>query len=245
MPDNHPPHIPRKFFRAIRNADFDDAATFLGIIIRAQYRFYKGRDDLMAVFMASHLACALDLAGYLDMDTLAPIEPIVEQELRKWHAEYAHAENWDWILARRSIQAVCVQNGLIPQEDTKFLPDALPDISGYPDRIQMICSYIASHYQDPAFNAGAVAEHFDYNISYLSRNFRRVTGFKLSHCINLFRFQLAKELLSDSDLPVGQIAQRCGFSSASSFIRAFRANEGLTPGMFRNRLPDLSGSDPV
>ena len=245
MPDNHPPHIPRKFFRAVRSANFDEAATYLGIMIKAQYLRYPGRDDLMTVFMASHLACALDLAGYLDMDIMVPIEPIVEQELCKWHAEYAGAENWDWILARRSIQTICIRNGLIPQGDTKFLPETLPDISGYSDRIQMICTFIAGHDQDPALNAASVAGHFDYNLSYLSRSFRRATGFKLSHYINLFRFQLAKELLSDSDLSVEQIAQRCGFSSASSFIRAFRANEGLTPGMFRNRLLELSGSDPA
>ena len=79
MPDNYPPHIPRKFFRAVRSANFDEAATYLGIMIKAQYLRYPGRDDLMTVFMASHLACALDLAGYLDMDIMVPIEPIVEQ----------------------------------------------------------------------------------------------------------------------------------------------------------------------
>ena len=244
MLDHHPPHIPRKFFRAVRNADFDEAAIYLGIMIKAQYLRYPGRDDLMTVFMASHLACALDLAGYLDMDIMVPIEPIVEQELHKLHTEYAQAENWDWILARRSIQTICVRNGLIPQGDTKFLPETLPDISGYSERIQMICTYIAGHYQDPAFNASSVAEHFDYNISYLSRSFYRATGFKLSHYINLFRYHLAKELLSTTDLSIAQIARRSGFASSSSFIRAFRASEGLTPGAFRNRLPESESPAP-
>ena len=42
--------------------------------------------------------------------------------------------------------------------------------------------------------------------------------------------------LSDTALPVGEIARRCGFFNKSSFIRMFRRRNGISPGQYRRMI---------
>ena len=230
-------HIPRRFFRAVRQANFEEASEYLGIMIASEAGRYPGRDDILTVFVASHLASALDLAGFLDMRVMVPIEPVVEQALQRWHREYPTAEDWARRLALGTIETVCALNGLIPGLDTENAPVLLPGYEAWPERIRMVCAYVAGHFQEPDCTVSTVAEHFDVHVSWLSRVFSEATGLRLSDYIRQYRFRHAKVLLALSPLPISEIAAACGFSSSNTFIRAFRAAEGVTPGTFRAALP--------
>ena len=46
-------------------------------------------------------------------------------------------------------------------------------------------------------------------------------------------FELAAELLENSDLSVNEIARELGYSTTSNFIRAFQRMSGLTPSKYR------------
>lgn len=67
---------------------------------------------------------------------------------------------------------------------------------------------------------------------HLSREFR-VVGKSPMHYVLEVRLDAAKELLANSTLSVTRIAQECGFSSPTSFTRAFTANVGRAPRAFR------------
>lgn len=45
----------------------------------------------------------------------------------------------------------------------------------------------------------------------------------------------ARRLLCETDLPLSEIARRCGYSSLSYFHQAFRKSLGMTPGRYRAR----------
>jgi len=47
------------------------------------------------------------------------------------------------------------------------------------------------------------------------------------------RLQAARRMITDTRHPMAEVALRCGFSSASSLSRAFRAKFGLAPSMLR------------
>ena len=47
------------------------------------------------------------------------------------------------------------------------------------------------------------------------------------------RLYVARDLLIQSTMSVGEIAQQCGFTSTSYFIRTFRKTFGTTPGKWR------------
>jgi AraC-like DNA-binding protein len=46
---------------------------------------------------------------------------------------------------------------------------------------------------------------------------------------NEIRFEIARQLLQDTQVPLGQIAAVLGYSEASAFTRAFRRWSGRTP----------------
>ena len=45
----------------------------------------------------------------------------------------------------------------------------------------------------------------------------------------------AKNLMETTNLTIGQISQRCGFSSQSYFCRVFKEECGMTPLQFRDK----------
>ena len=50
---------------------------------------------------------------------------------------------------------------------------------------------------------------------------------------NEIRFQIARQLLEDTEVPLGQIAAALDYSEASAFTRAFRRWSGETPSAWR------------
>lgn len=48
------------------------------------------------------------------------------------------------------------------------------------------------------------------------------------------RIAAAKALLTSSDLPVNEVAEKCGYQSVEHFIRQFRKYTGVTPARFRS-----------
>lgn len=56
--------------------------------------------------------------------------------------------------------------------------------------------------------------------------------------LSQLRLASASRLLAlENDLPVGMIAERCGFSSPSSFTKAFKKLYGMTPAHYRKMTP--------
>ena len=49
------------------------------------------------------------------------------------------------------------------------------------------------------------------------------------------RIAAAKKLLDTTDLPLAEIASRCGYCHASFFIRTFKKATGETPTAYRTR----------
>jgi transcriptional regulator GlxA family with amidase domain len=53
---------------------------------------------------------------------------------------------------------------------------------------------------------------------------------------NALILNAARRLLTQSSLNINDVAKRCGFSSASYFIRTFHKTFGTTPAKYRKRL---------
>ncbi|MBY4678771.1 helix-turn-helix transcriptional regulator [Marinobacterium arenosum] len=75
----------------------------------------------------------------------------------------------------------------------------------------------------------------------LRRNLRdEGTGFR--ELLDEVRLGQGLMLLQASRLPVGEIAERCGYQSASRFSERFRNRFGMTPAKLRATLPDQQGA---
>jgi AraC-like DNA-binding protein len=67
----------------------------------------------------------------------------------------------------------------------------------------------------------------------LSRHLKS-SGMGYRAITNEIRFEIARQLLQDTQVPLAQIAAALGFSEASAFTRAFRRWSGQTPTAWRS-----------
>lgn len=75
-------------------------------------------------------------------------------------------------------------------------------------------------------------------MAFLSRTgliwkFQRQVGKTPQQYWIMLRMQLAKQLLLEGELPIAQIAERCGYASTYYFSNAFRQNSGMSPTHYR------------
>jgi len=69
---------------------------------------------------------------------------------------------------------------------------------------------------------------------HLSREFRRRYRITIGDYIRKRRVERASELLTNSEMPMAEIASTCGFSDQSHFCALFKKYSGMTPAKFRN-----------
>ena len=70
--------------------------------------------------------------------------------------------------------------------------------------------------------------------------FRQQLGISVSHYVRSRRMALARTLLSQGTLPIGDVACRVGYQNQGAFAERFLAETGLTPSTWRQqngRLP--------
>ena len=99
-------------------------------------------------------------------------------------------------------------------------------------RITHVLQYIHTHYAEP-LTVDQIAAETLLSKYYLCHLFRTHTGITVMQYLNEQRLSFARVLLSDSDQPIAEIAQNCGFGSSSHFCTAFRTREGISPREFR------------
>jgi AraC-like DNA-binding protein len=78
-----------------------------------------------------------------------------------------------------------------------------------------------------------VAKAVNTNASYLSENFKRVTGINFVDYVAHARFEEACRLLHDGDMRISDVAFAAGFQSLSQFNRVFKRLCGKSPTQFR------------
>jgi len=95
--------------------------------------------------------------------------------------------------------------------------------------------YIAEHYDMP-ITVNQLAEIENYNATYYSDWFKQQTGVSPSMYLRYIRINRAKELLEETDYTVMDIAGMVGYSSNSTFTRAFHSVTGMTPKEYREEI---------
>ena len=94
--------------------------------------------------------------------------------------------------------------------------------------------YISECYYQP-ITVGQLARIENYNVTYYTDWFKQQTGFSPSMYLRCIRINRAKELLDSTNFSVMEIAVMVGYSSNSTFTRAFHNITGMTPKAYRDR----------
>ena len=78
-----------------------------------------------------------------------------------------------------------------------------------------------------------VAAHVFLNPDYLSRIFKKDTGYSISEYILKMRISVACELLVKTNLSVSKVAVSCGYTHMAHFSKMFKKEMQMTPNEYR------------
>lgn len=95
-----------------------------------------------------------------------------------------------------------------------------------------VSEYIDTHYMEN-IRVGYLANMMGFSEGHFARIFRKEFGMTFVQYLTERRIQRSKELLSDTCIPIEQIAYRVGLNSYSYFCTCFKRSCGMSPGAFR------------
>lgn len=93
--------------------------------------------------------------------------------------------------------------------------------------------YISRHFDEP-ISLDKLSTLCSLSVSHFIRSFKRYMDCTPHEYLLSFRLRQSKQLLLGTPLSIEEIAEQCGFNSASHYTRAFRTKEHQTPSSFRN-----------
>lgn len=83
------------------------------------------------------------------------------------------------------------------------------------------------------WNVQKLCERTHVSRSYLQRMYKCYFGKSIFGELIDFRLQKARTLLSNTEYPISQIAELCGYETYAHFAKQFKAQVGVTPSAFR------------
>lgn len=100
--------------------------------------------------------------------------------------------------------------------------------------VSNILQYIGNNYVNCSLEG--VASEFNLNASYLTTLLKKQTGSSYKKIVQQNRLIQAGRLLTNTDLPVRQIANEIGYENIGFFNKKFREHYGCLPNEYRNQL---------
>lgn len=124
--------------------------------------------------------------------------------------------------------------------DVKLM-ETVQEEKTYSAQVREALQFVDSHLGE-AITMREVAEHIHTNASYFSVLFKEQTGLTFSDYLTRRRIQRAKELLTNTQLSIADIAEQVGYQTAKYFVKVFRSHENLSPSQYRQSNKDSSAS---
>ncbi len=100
------------------------------------------------------------------------------------------------------------------------------------DKIQLAARYISEHYAEEITLSDVAAMAF-MEETYFSKKFKQLTGFGFKEYLISTRVKAAENLLKTTNMSVGEIADKCGFSSSNYFGSVFKRLFGVSPANYQ------------
>ena len=113
--------------------------------------------------------------------------------------------------------------------------DAIDEDRGY--RVsdeQRVLNYVDRNIKE-GIGLDEAAEYANMSSSYFSKFFKRITGVNFITYMMDGRINAAKDMLTETDMPVINIAYELSYSETNYFGKAFKKKVGLTPTEYRER----------
>ncbi|WNJ93542.1 AraC family transcriptional regulator [Bosea sp. 685] len=129
--------------------------------------------------------------------------------------------------ARGHLLAALLMNCLSQIERGEPLSTSTPDTHG-DALVSEVKSYISNN-PSTDLSLDLIADAFGLSRRHVTRLFREKTGMTIGEFHERERVGRARALLTETDLPVGEVAWRVGLESGSALARMMRRVAGITP----------------
>jgi len=133
----------------------------------------------------------------------------------------------------RSISEI-TQIGMTMYEDYIMLVHNQRVNLNFSKPVRSTCDYIENHLGEN-LSAQALASRVGYSDYYLSRMFKRETGFSIDEYARNARIERAKTMLADSSDDIQDIAEALGFGGRNYFAVTFKKVVGMPPAAYRKK----------
>jgi len=111
------------------------------------------------------------------------------------------------------------------------------------EKISEIAAFLNSHYQDE-LTLEQVSKQFYISPSYLSRIFKKITGFHFREYLLVIRVREAQRMLLESQHKILSISELVGFRHISHFNTTFKKITGISPLQYRKRQLEIGREFP-
>ena len=101
-----------------------------------------------------------------------------------------------------------------------------------------VVEYIEENYKKN-ITLAVMAESLGYEYCYFSRIFNKLFAMNFTDYINVYRFNAACAMLTETDMSMTDIAYESGFQSIRSFNSIFKKLSGVTPREYRSAIPKM------
>jgi YesN/AraC family two-component response regulator len=88
---------------------------------------------------------------------------------------------------------------------------------------------------DTELTLESCAARLNYHPSYIRRVLKNEAGIAFRDYLALYRMDMAKKLLMETDLKISDISEKLKYRNPENFIRSFKKVEGITPGQYRDK----------
>jgi AraC-like DNA-binding protein len=115
----------------------------------------------------------------------------------------------------------------------RYVGEAESRVRGTADTVERARRFLHSRVADPDVDLGRVAAAVHVTPAHLVRRFRAELGVTPMAYLWERRVATGVDLLTNTGLPVGEVAARCGFKSVYHFSRRVKRRTGLSPTALR------------
>jgi len=95
-----------------------------------------------------------------------------------------------------------------------------------------ILEYVDNNFADPELSVSKVADIFGFSGKYLSALFVKNTDMKFTDYLAKIRIERAAEILRKGEMPIAQLAVKCGYTDPFYFSKVFKSIMGVPPSQY-------------
>jgi AraC-like DNA-binding protein len=144
-------------------------------------------------------------------------------------------------LARETVTAAAgsppapLLNAMVAASLWRYVTEAERGVDPRSTLAETAREHLHANLHDPSLDLAALAAACSVSAAHLVRVFRRETGLPPMAYLWRRRVAVGVDLLANTGLPVGAIAERCGFKTVYHFSRRVRQETGMSPTEVRRR----------